>query len=116
MLKNDSLEGVEPDVIFSRELDKCLTNGVGGRNGCFGENNEIIKGLREIGVLLETDFGRNNDMVILWNSAIHDLTVGPGENHEAVKVIQNIGNELGRAPDNIGKAIERAIPKIKISW
>ncbi len=100
--------------LMAKELDKCLTNGIGGANGCFGNNNTIIKGLKDIGNLLRADFGPNNTAVQLWNQAVNTLSFGP--NNDAVKTIQNIGNELGRTPNNIGKAIKKVVPKIKFSW
>lgn len=98
--------------LFARELDKCINNGIGGSEGCFGENNDIIKGLRDIGNILVDDLGPTNEIVKTWNNAVSDLTQGPGKNHEAVKVIRNISNEIGRSPNNVGKAIKKILPKI----
>lgn len=102
--------------LAARELDKCLTGGVGGPQGCFGPNNDLIKGLTEIGNVIGAQFGPGNDLVQAWNTAVNDLTQGPGPNNDAVRVIQNIGNEVGRAPGNIAKAVERAMPRIKIKF
>ncbi|MGK6341829.1 hypothetical protein ACMGDK_06285 [Chryseobacterium sp. DT-3] len=99
--------------LMSRELDKCLTNGVGGDSGCFGKNNDIVKGLNKIGSELQNQFGPNNDIVKTWNNTIHDIQYGPGKNHEAVKVFTNVGNELGKAGNNIAKEIKKVLPKIK---
>ncbi|KYH05885.1 hypothetical protein A1704_12390 [Chryseobacterium cucumeris] len=99
-----------------RELNKCLTNGVGGDNGCFGKNNTIVKGLNQIGDALKGQFGPNNDIVKTWNTTVHDLQYGPGKNHEAVKVVRNISNELGKAGTNVAKEIKKVVPKIKIKW
>lgn len=100
--------------LLARELDKCLMYGVGGSKGCFGENNDIIKGLKAIGDAMRIEFGPNNDLVKLWNNSVNDFTNGPGPNHEAVKAFRNIGNEIGRAPGNIERAIKRVVPKIRI--
>lgn len=102
--------------LLARELDKCLTYGVGGTNGCFGENNDIIKGLKAIGEAMRNEFGPNNDLVKLWNNSVNDFTKGLGPNHEAVKAFRNIGNEIGKAPGNIENAIKRVVPKIKIRF
>ena len=99
--------------LMSRELDKCLTNGVGGDSGCFGKNNDIVKGLNKIGLELQNQFGPNNDIVKTWNNTVHDIQYGPGKNHEVVKVFTNVGNELGKAGNNIGKEIKKVLPKIK---
>lgn len=102
--------------LLSREMDKCLAYGVGGSKGCFGENNDIIKGLKTIADAMRIEFGPNNDLVQLWNNSVNDFTKGPGPNHEAVKFFRNISNEVGRAPGNIEKAIRKAVPKIKIKF
>ncbi|KIX20188.1 hypothetical protein SY27_13650 [Flavobacterium sp. 316] len=102
--------------LLTRELDKCFTYGIGGERGCFGKNNDIIKGLKAIGDALNIKFGPNNDITKLWNNTVNDITTGPGYNHEAVKTIRNISNEIGRTSDNLGKTIEKALPKIKIKW
>lgn len=100
--------------LTARELDKCLRHGVGGPNGCFGPNNDIINGLREAGRIIAGQFGPNNDIVRTWNSAVQDITRGPGPNNEGVRVLRNVGNEIGRAPDNVGRAISRAVPRVRV--
>lgn len=102
--------------LAARELDKCLTGGVGGPDGCFGPNNDIIRGLRNAGVELGNAFGPNNDIVRTWNNAVNDLTQGPGPGNDAVRVIQNVGNEIARAPGNVAKAVERALPRITVRF
>jgi len=99
--------------LMARELDKCLTIGVGGDSGCFGKNNDIVKGLNKIGSELQNQFGPTNDIVRTWNASVHDIQYGPGQNHEAVKIIRNVGNELGKAGNNIGKEIKKVLPRIK---
>lgn len=102
--------------LLARELDKCFTNGIGGDSGCFGKNNDIVKGLKAIGDALNIKFGPNNDITKLWNNTVSDITNGPGYNHEAVKTIRNISNEIDKASDNVSKAVRKAVPKIKIKW
>lgn len=76
-----------------RELEKCFTHGVGG-NGCFGPNNEIVKGLRAVGVDMEKILGPNGFAVQTWNNAVNDVQHGPGPNNEIVKAIRTINNDL----------------------
>ncbi|MBL1222964.1 hypothetical protein JET18_19075 [Chryseobacterium sp. L7] len=99
--------------LMARELDKCFTDGVGGDSGCFGKNNDIVKGLNKIGSELQNQFGPTNDIVRTWNTTVHDIQYGPGKNHEAVKILTNVGNELGKAGNNIGKEIKKVLPRIK---
>jgi hypothetical protein len=102
--------------LLSRELDKCLTYGVGGQNGCFGKNNDIIKGLAAIGQALDIEFGPNNDLTKTWNNTVNDIKNGPGENHEAVKIIRNVSNEIERANNNVKKELKKVVPKIRITF
>lgn len=95
-----------------RELQKCLTDGVGG-NGCFGPNNEIVKALRSVGIDLNEAFGPNNDLVRTWNNGVHDLQHGPGPNNEVVKVFSTVGNDIVNGPgpgNDIVRAIDNVIP------
>jgi hypothetical protein len=101
--------------LLARELDKCLTYGVGGSKGCFGKNNDIIKGLAAIGQALNIEFGPNNYLTKTWNSTVNDIKNGPGENHEAVKTIRNVSNEIEKANNNVKREIKKIVPKIKIT-
>ncbi len=98
--------------LLTREIDKCFQYGIGGSKGCFGKNNDIIKGLRDIGEILKLDFGENNDITKHWNNAVNDLTRGPGPGNDAVKTLQNISNEASRASTNVEREIRKIIPKI----
>lgn len=95
------------------ELNKCLTNGVGGNSGCFGPNNTIVKTLNSLGNEISKQFGHNNDLVKNFNNAVQDFTVGPGYNHEAVKLLRNTGNELRKAGGNIEREVKKVLPRIK---
>ncbi|MEH3085466.1 MAG: hypothetical protein PGN26_02760 [Xylophilus ampelinus] len=79
--------------LTTMELNKCFTIGVGG-NGCFGDNNEIVKGLRAVGVDLQRIMGPNGFAVQNWNNAINDIQRGPGPNNEVNKAIRTINNDL----------------------
>jgi hypothetical protein len=108
--------GCSGGQLLSRELDKCLTYGVGGTNGCFGKNNDIIKGLAAIGQAMNIEFGPNNDLTKTWNNTVNDIKNGPGENHEAVKIIRNVSNEIERANNNVKKELKKVVPRIKITF
>jgi hypothetical protein len=56
--------------LTAAELEKCFTKGIGG-DGCFGNNNTLVLGLR---------------------NAADDLTKGPGPNNDIVKGLNAIGN------------------------
>lgn len=99
--------------LTAMELNKCLTNGIGGSNGCFGPNNTIMQGLNSVGNALQGEFGPNNDLVRTWNTTMNDIRVGPGQNHEAVRLLRNVGNEAGRAANNVGREIKKVLPRIK---
>ena len=83
------------------ELNKCFTVGVGG-SGCFGENNEITKGLRALGVDLNKIAGPNGFVLQTWNNAVNDIQHGPGPNNEFNKAVRTINNDLqnGLGPNN----------------
>ncbi len=107
-----SFAGCAGGQLVSRELDKCLDYGIGGENGCFGENNDIIKALNNVGNVINFEFGPNNEVSRLWNNSVRDITEGPGQNHEAVKTLRNISNEVGRAKSNIDRELTSTFKKI----
>lgn len=100
--------------LTTRELNKCLTNGVGGSNGCFGPNNDIIKALGGTGQWLAGQFGPNNTLVNTWNNTVSDLHNGPGPNHAAVQAIRNVGNELSRGASNVQREVGKVLKGIRI--
>lgn len=96
--------------LTARELTKCFTDGFGG-DGCFGENNEIVKGLREVGIDVENILGPSNDLVQAWNTGVNDLQNGPGPTNDGVRVLTNIGNDFanGLGPSNdVVKVMDQA--------
>lgn len=97
--------------LTARELDKCLTNGIGGSNGCFGPNNTIIQGLNQAGQFIAGQFGPNSLPVQTWNTGVRELQNGA---RNGAEILQNVGNEIGRAPNNVGRAISRAMPRITL--
>lgn len=84
--------------LTERELSKCLTNGVGGEDGCFGPNNTIVQGLNQLGQAMQQQFGSNNAVVIGFNNAVNDITHGPGPSNDLVKIINNVSNDLAHGP------------------
>jgi hypothetical protein len=75
------------------ELTKCFTIGIGG-SGCFGDNNTIIKGLRDLGVNVQSVIGPNGFAVQTYNNAVNDIRYGPGANNEVVKAINTVNHDL----------------------
>lgn len=98
--------------LTARELDKCLTSGVGGDSGCFGRNNDIVRALNGTGQWLAGQFGPNNDLVRTWNSTVNDIRQGPGPNHEARRVIRNVGNEISRGNENVKREVKKVLKNI----
>jgi hypothetical protein len=72
------------------ELDKCMTQGIGGR-GCFGDNNTLIKYYKNQWKDVTKGPGPSNDLVgrdgFVMRSienARRDITEGPGERNDLV--------------------------------
>lgn len=98
--------------LTERELTKCFTSGLGGQ-GCFGPNNEIIKGLRDLGLEIELEFGPSNDLVRAWNRGLNDMANGPGPNNDVVKGLTNVGNDIANGPgknNDIVRGIDKVLP------
>lgn len=101
--------------LTQRELTKCITNGVGGPDGCFGPNNTIVQGLNQLGQLAQNQFGPNNDAVRHFNNAVSDLQNGPGQNNDIGKAMTTIANDLSRGPgpnNDIRKFANNVLPGI----
>ena len=108
-----SFAGCAGGQLTARELDKCLTGGVGGANGCFGPNNTIIRGLRDTGNFFRQEFGPTNTIVQTWNGAVNGLTQAPGPNNTAVKTLRNVANEVGRGTNNVAREVKKVLPRIR---
>lgn len=91
-----------------RELNKCLESGIGGE-GCFGPNNEIVKGLSAIGLEIEDLYGPGNRIVTLWNNGVNDLSNGPGPNNDGVRLITEAANLLANSPAAAGGKIVQSL-------
>ncbi len=85
--------------LTARELTKCFTDGVGG-DGCFGENNEIIKALRVAGIDVNDLANPNGEVIKAWNTVSNDLRNGPGPNNDVVRPLNQVGERVGTALDN----------------
>lgn len=79
--------------LTAMELQKCFTVGIGG-NGCFGENNEIVKGLQALGMDMQQVMGPNGFVVQSWNTAVNDFQHGPGPNNDMVRAIDTVNRDL----------------------
>lgn len=111
--------GGEPTVFASctggqltmRELNKCVSQGIGG-SGCFGENNEIVKGLKEFGVNTIALLGPGGAGVAAVNTALNDLRNGPGNNNDIVRTVNTINSELQNAGQSVGNALGEAAKQV----
>ncbi|MCX7033570.1 MAG: hypothetical protein NT046_06310 [Arenimonas sp.] len=87
--------------LTARELEKCLNHGI-GEGGCFGPNNEIVKGLRQLGVDMQQVLNPNGFAIQAFNTAVNDISNGPGPNNDVVRAIETINNDIvnGPGPNN----------------
>jgi hypothetical protein len=83
--------------LTARELDKCFTKGIGG-DGCFGPNNDIVKGLRQFGIDVGNLTNPNGAVVNAWNTVTNDVRNGPGANNDIVRAVDTINNDLKNGP------------------
>lgn len=74
-----------------RELQKCATDGIGGPNGCFGDNNDLV--------------GGNGWTVRSFNNVVSDIQHGPGPTNDLVgpdgfvmRTVQNMRNDIQNGP------------------
>jgi hypothetical protein len=85
--------------LTQRELIKCLTDGIGGPNGCFGDNNDL--------------FGSNGWTARTFQSVVSDIQNGPGPTNDLVgadgfvvrkkeDIINDIRNGPGPNNDLVG--------------
>lgn len=93
-----SWAGCTGGQLTQRELTKCLTNGVGGPDGCFGPNNTIVQGLNQLNQMVQQQFGPNNDVVRNFNNAVNDINHGPGPNNDLVKAMNTVANDVTHGP------------------
>jgi hypothetical protein len=77
--------------LTQRELYKCYTNGFGGPDGCFGDNNDLV--------------GRNGWTARTFQNVVADIQRGPGPTNDlvgangfVVRTVQNIQNDIQNGP------------------
>jgi hypothetical protein len=113
--------------LAARELAKCWQGGIGTDNGCFGPNNELIKGGTFLNDAARNAFGQNsvvyqvvntytnsplnplsqgnlNNLNNVWN----DFQNGPGPNNDAVKFVNQAGdffNSVGSSVNHFANCI-----------
>lgn len=85
-----SFAGCFAGQLTVNELNKCLSQGIGG-NGCFGDNNFIVKSVRNAWKDVTEGPGPNNDLVgrdgfvmRTMENVADDVLHGPGENNDLV--------------------------------
>jgi hypothetical protein len=99
-------------ILAARELEKCLTDGVGG-DGCFGKNNFFTKQFDAVGKAIADAAGTNSVAAKTWK----DLTDGPGKNHEAMKLANNLARATGKGAEGakkISRELSKLAPRVKI--
>jgi hypothetical protein len=74
-----------------RELGKCVTDGIGGPNGCFGDGNDLV--------------GRDGWTARSFNNIVSDIQHGPGPTNDLIgsngfvlRKAQDISNDIQRGP------------------
>jgi hypothetical protein len=89
--------------LTARELNKCLSDGIGGDEGCFGNNNSVLVALRNMeSDLRRGGLGPNNDLVRAVNTVRNDLINGPGPNNDLVRAT----NQIGQAFQHVGQQVQ----------
>lgn len=96
--------------LTQRELTKCFTDGVGG-DGCFGPNNDIVKGLKAVGLDLSNLTNPNGEVIKAWNTAVNDLQNGPGKNNDIVKAIDGVNEVVQNAPQQVVEEVKNVAEK-----
>lgn len=101
-----------------REIDKCFQHGIGGKNGCFGENNTIVKAFREAEDQIIVAFGRDSPVHVAWRVATmgidptQTMKVANDVSREAGRALENVSREGTVAAKNVAKETEKAARKI----
>ncbi len=77
--------------LTERELGKCITDGFGGQNGCFGDNNDLV--------------GKNGWTARTFNNVLSDIQHGPGPTNDlvgrdgvVVRTFQNMQSDIQNGP------------------
>lgn len=94
--------------LMANELNKCLTDGVGG-NGGFGNGNTINKAYDAIDKQIKASFGSNTVAYQAWQT--YAATTNP---IYAARALNNIVREGGVAAENIAREAQKVMPRIKV--
>lgn len=77
--------------LTQRELQKCFTDGIGGQNGCFGDNNDLV--------------GHNGWTARSFQNVVSDIQNGPGptndlvgQNGFVVRTVDNMRSDIANGP------------------
>lgn len=91
-----------------KELEQCISGSWRSEDGCFGENNEVVKALNEQEKALRQVM-RAAGLETAYDNMIGDLKRGRlGENNEIVKVFNVVNIVMidgAHAAENVGKAL-----------
>lgn len=107
-----SFVGCAGGRLTMKELQQCIAGNFKSENGCFGENNEIVKALREQEKMLRGVL-KAVGLEIAYNNMLNDLKNGKlGENNEIVRIYRTLNTVLleepAKAAENIAREAERA--------
>ncbi|MBT2747531.1 MULTISPECIES: hypothetical protein [unclassified Lysobacter] len=96
--------------LLYRELDKCLNDGIGGDDGCFGKNNTLTKAYDRVEEELRKALGGNSVAFKAWQAA--RLSMDP---HQMAEAARKVRNELNQAIAN-GNAAMKQAGKDAMEW
>lgn len=112
----EAFAGCAGGLLTKRELEKCQQNGVGGADGCFGPNNDIIKQLSSGGLQIAAIYGPANPIVKKWNEAIAKLQQGARD--EGRRMLKEAANTIAKAPGAAAQQatdfVAKAMPRITV--
>jgi hypothetical protein len=110
-----------------RELEQCISGNWRSEDGCFGENNEVVKALNEhekalrqvmraagletsydnmIGDLKRGRLGENNEVIKVFNVANAVISNAAGSAEDIANTVGNTANSVLGAPKQIADAVK----------
>jgi len=96
--------------LLYRELDKCINDGIGGDDGCFGKNNSLTKAYDRIEEELRKALGARSVAFQAWQAA--RLSMDP---HQMAEAVRKVRDELNRAIAQ-GNAVLKQAGKDAKEW
>ena len=92
-----------------KELQQCVAGGFKAENGCFGENNEILKYYKAQEALLRETL-RIVGLETAYQNMLNDLKSGKlGENNEVTRVLRLMNDIATKPPaQTVSNAVEEA--------